>query len=160
MKKVKSFIVEEVLRKKVTAKCSSIEDGKMQIQSAYDYCDIVLDYDNHYKTTIYSESELEALDNVKVEYTYISKPLTFTEVFNKMDEEGYISEVIAIRDTEIHGDKNNYTFVDLLNEKLCDIRLYDLQYKMLSVIPEKSIILYKVSGRCFDSLVSLKKKSS
>lgn len=153
MNKKMTFIVEEVSRKEISIECGSIEDGKIQISNSYDDGEIQLDYDDLWATNIYTKAEIEIADNLSKEHRYLSKPLTAKEVHAEMDIDGYISGVVAVSDTELYYDNNYDNLIDLLNNKLCEVSLDNLQYKMLSIIPDENIIIYEVSGECINNLI-------
>lgn len=153
MNKEMTFVVEEVLRKEISIECDSIEDGKIEISNSYDNGEIQLDYDDIWATNIYTKPELEVADNLSKEHGYLTEPLTAKEVHSKMDADGYISGIVAVSDTELFYNEEYDNLIDLLNDKLCEVCLDNLQYKMLSIIPDDNIIIYEVYGECLDNLM-------
>lgn len=77
---------------------------------------------------------------------YLEKPLTNEEISKIVDKDNYIEGVVAVHEDELlYTEFDN--FLELISEKLCgDEPLYDIDYHMVGCVPEKSLILYSVSG--------------
>lgn len=79
-------------------------------------------------------------------WNYLQKPLTNEQMKKIADEYNYIEGIVAISESEmLHCDSDN--FLNLVSEKLCDSQcLMDIKYKMIGCVPEKSLIIYSISG--------------
>ena len=147
------IIVEEVLRKEIEVDGGlSLEEAKDQVSGRYYKSEIILSDELH-ETNFLTEEELNEKDAVLSDIAYLKKPLTKEEVVSKMDNDYYISGIVAVKDHELFYNNDYDHLIDLLRGKLSEIHLDNIQYKMVKVIPEDSIILYKVCGDVFDSTI-------